>query len=241
MLKKHKKAILIGVMLFAVLLSAWLFLSPKMEKEQAKTQQQELLASIENGNGTITVDEYISAIDVDFYDDEDTETVELPPIEETDTSGVITYTETAVPTPEPEPFPISGEINGIGILTIDRIDLKLPVTDGVTEAQLKIAVGHVPETAPIGKTGNAVVAGHRSYTYGDFFNRLGELVIGDTISYEGIDGQRLDFEVYEILEVLPDDQTAFEQYKDKAVITLYTCTPIRKATHRLLVRASLKS
>jgi sortase A len=99
-------------------------------------------------------------------------------------------------------------------------------------------VGHVPQTAAVGDTGNAVIAGHRSYTHGEHFNRLGEAEIGDIIQYAGISGERMVFVVDEILEIIPGDQAAFDQPEDKSQITLYTCTPIRTATHRLLVRAT---
>jgi sortase A len=99
-------------------------------------------------------------------------------------------------------------------------------------------VGHVPQTAAIGSVGNAVIAGHRSYTDGEHFNRLGEAQTGDIIRYVSIEGVEMLFEVDEILEIVPGDQTAFEQPEDRAMITLYTCTPIRTASHRLLVRAT---
>jgi sortase A len=131
-----------------------------------------------------------------------------------------------------------GIVNGIGILTYERLDMELPVGEGVSNAQLKISVGHVPQTAAVGDTGNAVIAGHRSYTDGEHFNRLGEAEIGDVIQYASISGERMVFVVDEILEIVPGDQAAFDQPTDKSQITLYTCTPIRTASHRLLVRAT---
>ena len=146
----------------------------------------------------------------------------------------------------------------IQIITIDRINARLPVTEGVSVAQLKVAVGHVPQTPKIGPAGNAVIAGHRSYTYGQYFNRLGELVVGDIIKYQPISGDEMQFKVNEILEVLPGDPAVLWQ-PDQAdsspgkpnigsesaspenikMLTLLTCTPIMTATHRLLVRAEL--
>jgi len=132
---------------------------------------------------------------------------------------------------------IPNTVTGIGILTIDKIWLRLPVVEGVSENGLKIAVGHVTQTAVIGNIGNAVIAGHRSYTSGHMFNRLDELEIGDIIGYEAINGETMQFMVFEIAEIYPDDQIAFIQPIDESIITLYTCTPIRVASHRLLVRA----
>lgn len=136
--------------------------------------------------------------------------------------------------PQKEPVPIGTEL---GILTFERLNMKLPVVEGVSEELIKSAVGHVPETAAIGDVGNAVILGHRSYTYGLQFNRLGEAELGDMILYTSADGESCLFEVFEIIEIEPDDQIAFIQPKDESIITLYTCTPIYEATHRLLVRA----
>ena len=94
------------------------------------------------------------------------------------------------------------------------------------------------QTALIGSRGNAVIAGHRSYTYGKHFNRLGELEAGDEIFYTAADGTEMCFAVSEILTVLPDDPAVFDApAKGASQLTLYTCTPVKVATHRLLVRA----
>lgn len=204
-----------------------LAVSPALEHRQAQLRQNALLKSIEQGDGVITLDIPAAPVEVDFYDGDSTETdvIPLPAVS-------VSVENTA------ETIPIeTGVANGIGILTIECIGAKLPVTDGATGEQLKIAEGWVPQTASIGDTGNAVIAGHRSYTYGQHFNRLGEVAVGDTIQYDRVDGAHMEFTVYEILTIEPGDPVAFEQPDDSAILTLYTCTPIRTATHRLLVRA----
>jgi LPXTG-site transpeptidase (sortase) family protein len=127
--------------------------------------------------------------------------------------------------------------SGYGILTIDKIELNMPVVPGVSAEQLKTSACWAMQTAHIGATGNAVIAGHRQYEYGRQFNRLGELELGDMIGFQSVEGEVMTFMVYEILVVEPGDQTAFGQPGNRAVLTLYTCTPIRIATHRLLVLA----
>lgn len=185
---KRRAALVTAIMLFALALGTWLALSPTLEKQQALTRQEELLDSIEQGDGVIVLDESFAGTGVDFYDEPEAEQEAAaqagPAVVSTDGNTAVT---------------------GLGVLTIERIGAKLPVTDGVSAAQLKVAVGHVPQTAPIGETGNAVIAGHRSYTYGHFFNRLGELAVGDLIRYTPRDGEPMEFTVYEILETPPDD------------------------------------
>lgn len=214
-MRKSTAVLLAALILISAISGIWLIVSPSFERQQSLERQEVMIDSIENG------------IDAAVPEPEPESPVVPVPLDP----------ETIV-TPEPlspkEPAHIGTEL---GILTIERLDMKLPVTEGVTEELLKTAVGHVPETAAIGDTGNAVIAGHRSYTYGLFFNRLGEVKTGDIIDYISADGENCSFEVFEIIEIEPGDQIAFVQTADSSVITLYTCTPIYEATHRLLVRA----
>lgn len=220
LLNRHKILVLTGAIAVTLTLGIWLAVSPSIEKQKMLAHQNALLASIENGIGMIILDERFASGEVDYYDDDGNGSLE------TDSAG-------SSDTPLSEP----AEVMGIGILTIECIDLKLPVTDGVSAAQLKVAAGWVPQTASIGEEGNAVIAGHRSYTYGHFFNCLGELSIGDIIVYQSIDGDVIKFEVIDILVVLPGDPVAFEQPVGERQLTLLTCTPVRVASHRLLIRA----
>ena len=64
---------------------------------------------------------------------------------------------------------------------------------------------------------------------------------GDEIIYTKKGGETMRFVVYETLTVEPDDPAVFAAPPaGRAQLTLYTCTPIRIATHRLVVRALLE-
>lgn len=231
-----KTVAIAAAMIVCIAAGAWFALSPMLEKNKAMEKQSALLDSIEQGDGEIVLDAALVAAAVDFYDGG---------AEETPQPEAATATAAAEAGGEPDATApaenVDTVITGIGILTIEAIDAKLPVTDGVTSTQLKVAVGHVRGTPDIGSAGNSVIAGHRSYTYGQFFNRLGEMAVGDVICYQPKDGEAMEFSVCEILEVDPGDPAALYQPEDKNIITLLTCTPIRTATHRLLVRAELIS
>jgi sortase A len=244
-MSKGKIVLLAAGITTAAILGTWLMLFPAIEKRDNLDKQAELTASIAAG-------ETLTAASIGFYD-EPAKTTETPvktePFIEPDTTmpELIAEPEPAAPDEtevavEHITNPVTeaadeNSMTGIGILTIDKIALMLPVVDGVSDEQLKIAVGRVPQTAAIGEIGNAVIAGHRSYTYGDYFNRLGEVETGDIIGYTPKDGEPMRFEVFEVIEIQPGDQIAFIQPENESIITLYTCTPVRKATQRLLVRA----
>lgn len=126
----------------------------------------------------------------------------------------------------------------IGIITIPRIELKAAVSEGTDLKTLKYAVGHFKGTAMPGEIGNSCFAGHRSYTYGQFFNRLDEMQMGDEIIIETKKGKFV-YKVSKKEVVLPNEVSVLDKTSD-AEITLVTCTPLRVGTHRLIIKGTLQ-
>lgn len=127
--------------------------------------------------------------------------------------------------------------NILGVLIIDKINLKVCVNEGTDMSTLKYAVGHFEGTALPGQLGNFALAGHRSYAFGDYFNRLDELSEGDNITIKTVNGT-YSYTVYGKKVVLPEEVEVLNP-TDDATMTLITCTPIRIATHRLIINARL--
>ncbi|MCL2499787.1 MAG: class D sortase [Defluviitaleaceae bacterium] len=240
---KIKTIVLVAVILTAFCVGVWFLVSPSFNRQANLNEQSNLLGSIlavmpdyeadvsENDNPT---NEYEAIIpDDDGYANEYQDELYIP----NESHESEEQPEICPPLEPLNPADFPNGIIPIGILTIDRIGLKLPIMDGVKEPELRIAPGHIPQTAVIGEIGNAVIAGHRNYTFGSMFNRLNEMENGDVIGFQAMSGQYMAFEVFEILVITPDNQIAFIQPQNESIITLYTCTPIREATHRLLVRA----
>lgn len=130
------------------------------------------------------------------------------------------------------------DIEGIGILIIPKINLKVVIGEGADLQTLKYAVGHFKGTALPGQKGNFCVAGHRSYVFGEYFNRLNELNIGDEIEVQTLNG-KFKYKVYKTEVVLPSHVEVLNATSD-ATMTLVTCTPIYVGTHRLIVKAKLE-
>jgi sortase A len=126
----------------------------------------------------------------------------------------------------------------IGIMEIPKINLKTPIGEGVDMETLKFAVGHFKGTALPGQNGNFCVAGHRSYTYSEYFNRLDELKKGDKIIII-TKTEEFNYIVTDSFVVEPTHTEVLNNTKD-ATLTLVTCTPLRIATHRLIIKATLK-
>ena len=120
-------------------------------------------------------------------------------------------------------------------LRIPAIDSENPVREGVSRGVLADSLGHEPDTAYIGEQGNCVIAGHRNYTFGKYFNRLDEVKVGDLIYVDTRTGTK-EYSVTEIKVVEPTDISILEDTGEEQ-LTLYTCTPIYVATHRLIIIA----
>lgn len=131
-------------------------------------------------------------------------------------------------TPSPNP--------AIAIITIDKINLKLPVLEGATQENMKLAAAHMKETSPLGEIGNAAVAAHRAMTKGRLFNRLNELEEGDRIIIDQ-KNERTEYTVFRTLLVEPTDVSVLRGSKTEKILTLITCDPVVNATHRLIVQA----
>ncbi|UOK62983.1 class D sortase [Paenibacillus sp. OVF10] len=127
--------------------------------------------------------------------------------------------------------------NTLGVLSIDKIDVRLPILEGATEANMKVAATHLVETTRIGNKGNAAIAAHRAHKKGRLFNRLGELQIGDSMQVTLADRTIIQYKVDQISVVEPNDLCVLEDPGLGQVLTLITCDPLVNPTHRLIVRA----
>ncbi|MBP1744636.1 MAG: sortase family protein, LPXTG-site transpeptidase [Firmicutes bacterium] len=128
--------------------------------------------------------------------------------------------------------------NVLGVIEIPKIELTAAIGKDVSTETLKYSVGHFEGTALPGEKGNCSIAGHRSYTYSEFFNRLDELTAGDEITIKTSKGS-FRYVVYDKFVVEPSHVEVLDATED-ATLTLVTCTPIRVATHRLIVKARLQ-
>lgn len=126
----------------------------------------------------------------------------------------------------------------IGVLQIKKIGLKLPILEGATMKNMRKGAGVISGTAIPGQPGNSAIAAHRSRHYGHMFNRLNEMEKGDTIVIKDKNRTYI-YKVYKKTVVKPTDTSVLNPIPKKQTITLVTCTPIKTATHRLIVHAEL--
>lgn len=117
-------------------------------------------------------------------------------------------------------------------LEIPKINLVAPITQGIDYKNMETSICHFEESAM--KDGNVALAAHnRGYTY-NFFERLKELEIGDTICYV-VDGKNVTYQV-EANVIISDRDWSYVKNTKEDKITLITCVE-NEPSYRRCVQA----
>lgn len=110
----------------------------------------------------------------------------------------------------------------IGTLEIPKLELLAPIKEGIEQEILANSIGHFNNSSIW--DGNVCLASHnRGDSVKHYFDRINELVNGDTIIYKTKLGER-SYQVIQTKEIENTDWSITEnKTKDKNTITLVTC------------------
>ncbi|MDD6312176.1 MAG: class C sortase, partial [Firmicutes bacterium] len=146
---------------------------------------------------------------------------------------------------DPDAYPITdGEYTELlahdtvmAYIEIPAIDVYLPIYHGTSEETLLIGVGHLENTSlPVGgESTHAVLSAHCGLPSARLFTDLHLIKEGNLFRIHVLD-ETLTYQVYEIETVDPEDSSSLFIKEGEDIVTLITCTPYGKNTHRLLVR-----
>lgn len=121
-----------------------------------------------------------------------------------------------------------------GIIEIPKINIKYPIIDHTDEKTMMVSISKFwgPQANEIG---NYTVAGHNNRD-GTMFGKTKYLKIGDKIKITDLKGETIEYEVFKIYSILPDDVSCVESVEAKTrEVTLITCTNGHK--NRLVTKA----
>jgi len=107
----------------------------------------------------------------------------------------------------------------LGEMDVPRLEWNVMIREGMDDATLRKAAGHVPATAFPGEPGNFVVLGHRD----TLFRPLRGLEQGDHVVVRTMDGE-FDYSIDRI-EVVPPEDVKLVGGPAERAITLVTCFP----------------
>jgi sortase A len=145
---------------------------------------------------------------------------------------------------DPDAYPITdGEYTELlafddvmAYIEIPAISVYLPIYHGTEEETLLIGVGHLENTSlPAGgESTHAVLSAHCGLPSARLFTDLNLLREGNIFRIYVLD-ETLTYQVYGIETVDPGDSSSLFIQEGEDLVTLITCTPYGKNTHRLLV------
>ncbi len=128
--------------------------------------------------------------------------------------------------------------NMIGYLHIPRMDLKIPIYLGASEANmLKGATLLTYTSMPIGgENTNAVIAAHRNYYKAKMFHDIEEIELQDKLYVYNFK-EKLTYQVEstEVIDPSGIDKVLIQSGDDR--LTLFTCHPLDVYSHRYVVYA----
>lgn len=229
----------VGWILIAVALTlggAWgyeswgtVFLANRMSADALEQTRQALAAG---APGVAVVDSSDSTPDDDYLD---------PSFSSADLPDDLVMAPDALPDDVTLPPPylradVVEEGSAFGVLTIPDLDLEIALIEGVSAAELKVGVGHMPRTPLPGELGNSVVSGHRT-TWAQPFNRIDTLTPGSLIFVETVTGTH----TYEVTEqfIVKANEIWVTGPIEGAWLTLTSCHPKGSARERIITRARL--
>ncbi|WP_374720199.1 class D sortase [Parageobacillus toebii] len=128
----------------------------------------------------------------------------------------------------------------IGMLSIPKLGVSIPIYHGTEERQLRKGIGHYPKSALPGERdkNNMVLSGHRDTV----FRQLGKIGVGDKLIVETTMKQFI-YRVKKVRIVDENNRTVLVE-KPRPTLTVTTCYPfhfIGKAKQRYVLIAQLVS
>ncbi len=121
-----------------------------------------------------------------------------------------------------------------GIIEVPKINIKYPIIDHTNEETMKVSITKFwgPQANEIG---NYTVAGHNNKD-GTMFGKTKYLQIGDKIKLTNLKNETIEYEIFKIYSIDPDDVSCVESVENGTrEITLITCTNGHK--NRLVTKA----
>ena len=122
----------------------------------------------------------------------------------------------------------------IGLLKIDKINLTYPILSTISDDLLKIAPCRFYGPMP-NEVGNLCIAGH-NYANQTHFGKLTALKNGDIIEIYDLNNKKIEYIIYEIKEVPPEETSCMSQNTNGfRELTLITCNTLKNS--RIIIKA----
>ena len=234
-LKRKKKIykMLFILSIFSIISLFSVYIYAEYDRNKEESISEEILSAIVQRQDETTVSSYENALVVKITQDV---VEELENLENTSTDGrenLQIATATSIYT-----APNGKKYETVGIVRIPKINLTYPILSKTTDALMKIAPCKFHGANP-NEVGNLCVIAHNYRRKGVFFSDVEKLVVGDIVEIQDLSQRTIEYEVYDIHTVLPDNVADTTQKTNgRKEVTLITCTD--DSQQRIIVRCKEK-
>lgn len=234
-MKKKMYRILFILSIFSILSLFSIYIYAEYDRNKDESISQDILSFMTVQEDDTTVSSYENALVVRITQDiveeieevTENETTEQPEQQLQMATATSTYT-----------APNGKKYETIGVVKIPKINLTYPILSQTTDALMKIAPCKFHGPSP-NEVGNLCIIAHNYRRKGVFFSDVETLVVGDIVEIQDLSQRTIQYEIYDIHTVMPDNVADTTQKTNgRKEVTLITCTDDSK--QRIIVRCKEK-
>lgn len=241
-LKRKKKVykILFILSIFSIISLFSVYIYAEYDRSKEESISEDILSSLvaKVDDDETTVSSYENALVVKITQDiaeeievieEEIETEETQNQQEQMQIATATSTYTA---------PNGKKYETIGIVRVPKLNITYPILSKTTDALMKVSACKFHGSSP-NEVGNLCIIAHNYRRKGVFFSDVPDLVVRDIVEIQDLSQRTIQYEVYDIHTVMPDNVSDTTQKTNgRKEVTLITCTDDSK--QRVIVRCKEK-
>ncbi len=234
-LKRKKKIykILFMISIFSIITLFSMYIYAEYDRNKDESISEDILSYITSKNDKTTVSDYKNALVVKITQDVAKELEEKQDIDMEENQELQIATATSTYT-----APNGKQYEYIGIVNIPKLNIIYPILSNTTDELMKVAPCKFHGSNP-NEVGNLCIIAHNYRRKGVFFSDVPTLENGDIIEIQDLSQKTVQYEVYDVHTVSPDDTSDTTQKTDgRREVTLITCTNDSK--ERVIVRCKEK-
>jgi len=235
--KKKIYKMLFILSIFSIISLFSLYIYAEYDRNKDESISEDILSSIMQQEDETTVSLYENALVVRITE-ELTEEIENTETEETEATQQPQETLQMATATSTYTAPNGKKYETVGIVKIPKINITYPILSKTTDALMKVSACKFHGANP-NEVGNLCIIAHNYRRKGVFFSDVDKLVVGDIVEIQDLSQRVIQYEIYDIHTVMPDNVTDTTQKTNgRKEVTLITCTD--NSQQRIIVKCKEK-
>ena len=238
-LKRKKKMykMLFMLSIFSIISLFSVYIYAEYDRNKGESISEDILSFMTEQNDDTTIDLYKNALVVKITQDISEEIEEIENTENVTEEKTTQQLQMATAT-STYTAPNGKKYETVGVVKIPKINITYPILSKTTDALMKVAPCKFHGPSP-NEVGNLCIIAHNYRRKGVFFSDVENLVVGDIVEIQDLSQRVIQYEIYDIHTVMPDNVADTTQKTNgRKEVTLITCTD--NSEQRIIVRCKEK-